>query len=311
MRKVIVLPMKYHQIRTVYTDSFSVLFNRLCDEFGFDFIFADSLKGIAADLYLIQAGVHGKDLIKESTDLPANVKVILYLDGLHALSRTDNLAIPAFKRADYLLSCGAGDGFRKKWPEFLNKAEVSPTFFAPHERYVGLEFNDHPLLRCLLCGNTSKWYYLRHIIASTVLMDDNKARSIDIMRHPRWGTPRGESSKIIEGVMGDAYARVLNKYLCSVVGLAKSRAPLAKYYEIAAAGSLLLAEDSADVREAGFVAGKNYVSVNRDNVFDKINQCLDNPEAYRNIRYEGMKFVRENHSVENRVKRIGEILEIL
>lgn len=309
MKKVIVLPMKYYKIREVYTDAFFVLFNRLCEVFGFEFIFADSLKGIVADLFLIQAGVHGKNLIKESTFLPSGVKVILYLDGVHSLPHSDPMVVSAFERAAYLLSSGAGERFRKIWPEHADKSEVFPVFFAPHERYANLRFNEKPLMRCLLSGNiTGKMYPLRNRVAQSVLRGDPQARTIDIMRHPRWKTPVGNSENIIEGVMGNAYAIALHRYFCSFVGLGICHSPLAKYYQIPATGTLLLAEDSPDVREAGFVADENYISVNKVNVFEKINQCLTNFGMYRAVRLEGMKFVRANHSVENRVRRIGEIL---
>ena len=311
MRKVVVLPEMYHQIRGVYTDSFFILFDRLCEEYGFEFIFADSLKGIVADLYLIQAGVHGKNLIRESTSLPSDKKVILYLDGFHAFLRSDSMIVSAFDRANYLLGNSFGRVFGKRWPEYVDKFEVFPTFFAPHKRYADLEFNEYPLMRCLLSGNTAKWYFFRNWVAGEVLKGSPQTQRIDIMRHPRWKTPFGDSINIIEGAIHDAYAKALNQYFCSFIGYGKIATPIAKYYEVPATGSLLLAEDSIDVREVGFIADKNYVSVNRENIFKKINYCLNNPEAYREIRLAGMEFVRTNHSVENRVQRIGKILEKL
>ena len=311
MKKVIVVPTVLYKIRKVYTDGFSTLFNRLREVFGFEFIFADSLKGITADLFLISVGAHGQKAMEESTFLPSGKKVMLYISGIHPFPRSKATVAPAFKRANYLLGGGGGTSFRKLWPEYVDKFEVFLNFFAPQERYTKLRFNEQPLMRCLLPGNThKKWYPLRAAVANAVLRGLPQAQAIDIMKHPRWGTPSENSINVIAGVMGDACAKTLNRYFCSVVGLGDPGGhTLAKCFEIPATGSLLLTEDSADVKKAGFVSGKNYISVNKDNVFEKINQCLTNPEAYRSIRLEGMRFVRANHGVENRVRRIGEILK--
>jgi len=313
MKKVIVVPLKLYEIRKVYTDQFFVLFNRLCKTFGFEVVFTDSLKGITAGLFLIQVGVHGQNAMRESTSLPPNKKVVLYLGGPHAFPRSKSMVALAFKRANYLLGGGGGEIFRKVWPEYVDKFEVFPNFFAPCRRYTNLRFNERPLMRCLLSGNTSgRWYPLRAMIAKAVLRGETQTQAIDIMRHPRWKTPIEKSTNVIKGVMGSAYAKTLNRYFCSFVGLGDPGAfPLAKYFEVPATGSLLLAEDSLEVRKVGFVADKNYISVNKDNVFAKINRCLANPEAYRTVRLEGMRFVRTNHSVENRIQRIGKILEML
>jgi len=310
MKKIIVLPLKYNEIREVYTDAFFVLFDRLCDTYGFEFVFADSLKGMAADLFLIQAGVHGKKLIKESTSLSSDTKVILYLDGMHAFPRSSDMMASALARADYLLSSGVDEGFRNIWPEYIDKFEVFPTFFAPHVRYIKQRFNEKPLRRCLFSGNTTQHYPLRALVKTAFVNDDPRTKRIDMMKHPRWKTPH-KTKNVIPGVMGDDYAKALNHYFCSFTGLSKNRGAVAKYFQIPATGALLIAEDSLDVRGAGFVADKNYVSVNELNVFNKINQCLDDPEAYRDIRLEGMELVRAKHSVENRVRRIGKIIEML
>lgn len=308
MKKIIVLPSKYYNIREVYTDAYFVLFDRLRDDFGFKFIFADSLEGITADLFLIQAGVHGQNLIKESAFLPSNVKVVLYIDGVHALLRSNAMVAPALERANYLLSNVGSELFRKVWPEYVYKFEAFTPFFAPHGRYVDLKFNEQPLMRCLLSGNSGKVYPLRNWVAQSVLRGDPQAQAIDIMRHPRWKSPVGDSTNIIEGVMGDAYAKALNRYFCSFVSPGFAGGVPAKYPQILAAGGLLLAEDSFDVREAGFVADKHYISVNKSNVLAKINQCLANPKAYRAIQIEGMEYARANHSINNRIKLLKEIL---
>ena len=46
-----------------------------------------------------------------------------------------------------------------------------------------------------------------------------------------------------------------------------------------------------------------------EDVFDKAKDIISNPDKYEQIRVEGMKFVRENHSVNNRVDCIYDLLK--
>jgi len=311
MKKIIVLPRKYDEIREVYTDTFFELFRLLCEEFGFKFKFAESLEGIIADLFLVYAGVHGQRLIKDLATLSYNKKVILYIDGVHGLPHGDIEIEDALNRANCLLS-GCDELFRETYPEFKHKFELFPHFFAPSSRYLSLQFNEKPLMRCLLTGNVRSPYHypFRSWISSCVLQGKVGVQKVDIMRHPRWQAPsRGKC--VVEGVMRDEYAKILNRYFCSLATSSRWGCALAKYFEIPATGALLLANDAPGVREVGLIANKHFVPIDETNVFDRINYCLANPKAYRNVRLEGMEYVRANHSVENRAERIGEILENL
>ena len=86
---------------------------------------------------------------------------------------------------------------------------------------------------------------------------------------------------------------------------------LAKHYEIPATGSLLIADETNDLKRAGFIADKHYISVNRSNILEKIRSCLRNPKDYEIIRKAGMAFSRKNHSINNRIELFGKILEDL
>jgi len=310
MKKIIALSSAHYEIRNVYTDSYNVLFNLLCEKHGFEFRFTDSLRDITADLFLIQGGLHSRKLMEEASFFPSHIKVILYTGAMQGVPRSNNLIAAAFERADYIISNGVGKLFRETWPEYVYKFEVFPPFFAPYKRYMDLKFNKQPLMRCLFTGSTNGvWYPLRKLVADAVLNGASYAQMIDIMRHPRWKTPHENSANIIEGAMFDAYAKVLNKYFCSFVGTGNTGGCPAKCFESAAAGALLLAETTPDVLEAGFIPNKHYVPVDKTNVFEKIKQCLAAPEKYRDMRLEGREYVRTNHSAEKRAQRIDEILE--
>jgi uncharacterized membrane protein YcgQ (UPF0703/DUF1980 family) len=83
---------------------------------------------------------------------------------------------------------------------------------------------------------------------------------------------------------------------------------LAKYLEIPAVGSLLIANETNDLKKIGFIAGEHYVSITKENALETIYECLDNPDKYIEIRKNGMGFVRRNHSINNRFEQLKNIL---
>jgi hypothetical protein len=162
-------------------------------------------------------------------------------------------------------------------------------FFGPHKRYAELPFNQNPQIECLLSSSINPQVYpLRSIIK-------NSGIGGLVYRNATYA-------------LGDAYARLLNSYFCCVATSSIFNYAVAKYFEIPASGSLLLANEVDDLRRAGFVVNKHYIPITKTNMLNKITHCLKNPIEYDNIRKEAMKFVRENHSVINRIDRIKIIL---
>jgi hypothetical protein len=136
-------------------------------------------------------------------------------------------------------------------------------------------------MKCLLSGSLNpKVYPLRTFVK-------NNAGGMVVHKPPRY--------------VGDDYARLLNSYFCGIATPSIFNYALGKYYEIPAAGSLLLACEIADYGKAGFIPNQHYIPITKSNVISIIKRCLKNPEEYEHIRKRGMKFVRKNHSVTNRM----------
>jgi len=130
---------------------------------------------------------------------------------------------------------------------------------------------------------------------------------IDILPHPGYVNAPSKEKAIIR----EDYVKCLNNYFCCVTGSSKFNYLLAKYFEIPASGSLLLADRTKDSDKVGLVPFKHYVPIDKGNALASIKDCLTRPYKYEEIRKEGMAFVRANHGTRNRLEQFKEILKEL
>jgi len=201
-----------------------------------------------------------------------------------------------FERFDLIL-CGANQRFREWYPQYVNKFIFFLQFFAPYERYGFLELKEKPINQCLLIGGLKKNIYpLRHKIK-----EKGDPKQIKVIY-----APGGHGAS---GVVGDAYAELLNSYACCIATPSIFDFVIGKHYEIPAAGSLLLAKEVEDLRTVGFKAYEHYVPITEENVFSQIDIVLNNFGDFLEIRKKGMEFVRKNHSIENRFEQLKDLIE--
>lgn len=238
-------------------------------------------------------------------DLNPKTKLIGYLGDFDSLENRPGVFKRMIKRYDLILSMYK-HRFEKKYPELIPKTIYFPNFFAPHERYVTLKINPNPIDKILVSGRLfePKRYPFRVFVSKNV-----SKKLIDIMPHPK-GHPNVTKRKDGRYYIGDRYAKRLNQYLACFTdhGLG---CVLTKYMEIPAAGSLLVATESKDLITCGFVPGEHYVKVDKNNIFDVFKDIVGNPAKYEDIRKQGMKFVRANHSVKNRYQTLYSEIEKL
>lgn len=318
MKRIVFIPTFHRDLRNVLTDRQAIFFKIIEEKFGFKRVFRDSIGRVSSDLEiaLVFAGPHGKQLMSDMDNIPKQTKVIMYFMGSHLFSRANSIIINALKRCDRVI-CGEFQSFIVRWSQYMSKFTFFPSCFAPHERYATLEYNETPIMKCLFSGCVgAKHYPVRRYLKRQVFEDSRLQELVDIMKHPRWsridrdiGEPKPLSKWEIEVPMGDAYAECLNKYFCSIATSSTANYVVAKYFEIPATGTLLLANRALDVEKAGLIAGKHYVPITQKNIISQIKDCLDNPGKYEEIRRSGMEYVRENHSMNNRIDQFREILE--
>lgn len=238
-------------------------------------------------------------------DLHPGTKLIGYLGDFDSLENKPQIFKNMIRRYDLILSMYK-HRFEKKYPKLVPKMVYFPNFFAPYKRYASLEINPNPIHKILLSGRLfeKKRYPFRIFVSEKI-----SPKILDIMTHPK-GHPDVTKRKSKAYYIGDRYAKRLNSYLACFTdhGLG---CVLAKYLEIPAAGSLLIATESKDLITCGFIPGEHYVRVDKNNIFDVFKDVIRNPNKYKDIRKQGMEFVRANHSVKNRYQKLYSEIEKL
>jgi len=296
MKGTIIIPRFYETLWTPEFKTTSVwapIFYGIQNHFGFELKFADEVDVPIGTDVVIMFGVpyHNRQkLIPGLIDLNKNTKLIMFTGDLQCYNNKlclDN-KIKVFERCDRILSF-AHEYFVKMYPQFLSKYEFMPHFFSPYERYSQFLFNDEPKMKCLLSGSVNEVYPLRLFIK-------RNSKGVNIQYEPPI-------------YIRDNYAKLLHSYFCCVTSSSIFNYVLAKYFEITAAGSLLLANETEDSKKVGFVPYKHYIPITKSDVFVKIDQCIRNPNDYTDIRMAGMEFVRKNHSVINRIESFKKIFD--
>ena len=225
-------------------------------------------------------------------DTKPNKKLICYFEDLQCwdnkLCKQNKLKM--FERYDVLIGT-YNEKFRDWYPQFVDKYIFYPDYFAPYNRFSVLKPNPKPIMKCLLSGTVNKYYPFRQYI--------HRHLSEKILKYRK------------KNILFADYPKFLNSYFCAIATGSSVSIPLAKYFEIPAAGTLLLAERVNDLDLMGMKPGVHYVEINRKNVAKKIRTVLKNPKKFIKIRNRATKFVRANHSEINRIKEFENVLKFI
>jgi len=322
MKGMILVPAVYR--KNYVTDRFVCLYNMLKSELGFDIqFFTDSFE-VPRDVEKVIATTvphHWSiESIKKLTNLDKSIKLVCFLQdprvsqtfvGGQRFPKNPDLGRMLWDKFNVILSISE-EKFKEWFPQYINKFVFFPNYFAPHERYTKLKFNKSPKLQCLLTGIISgkipQVYPLRKFIR-----DNRDPRKVVYVRSPKSFIKRPSSAKMKHIYVGDRFAELLHSYFCCVTDSASKEYNyvLTKRLEISATGSLLLVDECEDSKKMGFIPYEHYIPITKSNVFSQIDKCLDNPTGYTKIRKNGMNFVRQNHSVNNRFELFKKILKEL
>jgi len=104
-------------------------------------------------------------------------------------------------------------------------------------------------------------------------------------------------------IVGDQYCDVLAKTNLLTFGCSVYRYALQKFFEGAASQCVIISDKPDAAERLGFIDGKTYVCVNKDNWGEKTLYLLENHGEARRIARMGMKNVLLNHSHEKRAKQ--------
>ena len=289
MKGSIIVPTFYYKrhLDGIKSQRAKFLFNELRREYKLSIVYTDNPSLRDLDVAIIYAvPYHNRPRIPPGL-LRSKTKLIGYYEDLQCWDNEEckRNKKKAFDRYDILMGA-CYEVFMDMYSRYLHKHVHFPNFFVLHGAYANLQPNKHPKMQCLMAGTVNKYYPLRlHIRRSR-----NKLVAI-------------KKAPFIE------YPLLLNSYFCALAIPGTLRNVAAKYLEIPAAGTLMLAERVKELDIMGLKPHVHYVPVTKEDVFDRIEECLTNPKEFVAIRDEGTEFVRRNHSVKNRVALFGEILE--
>lgn len=169
-----------------------------------------------------------------------------------------------------------------------------------------LQFNEQPENAVLLSGAVSPHYKLR-----PRLWRLRESGAYAIAHHPHPGYHCDYDHEADERV-GAGYARTIRRHRTAFTDAPRYRYLVAKYFEIPATGALLLAADEevgGAFRQLGFVDGVHYVSVNGENLEERLAYVLagDNHAALDEVRRAGQRLVWERHQTADRARLIDEV----
>lgn len=176
------------------------------------------------------------------------------------------------------------------------------TFWLPHAVDTSLfKPRGDRTIDILFTGTVNGTYPLRQAIVDKLSSDP---RATIIPRPPEQppGLPRLFPC-------GEDYAKLLSSTkihptCCSVYGYV-----LAKHFEIAASGALLMTNWCADLSPLGFENNINYVKIVKGTVKDKIKYFLKNDKEREEITNNAVKLINSKHSLQKRAEQLYDIFK--
>jgi len=225
----------------------------------------------------------------------------IYVDDLHKTSpKIKKIKKLIFENFEYIFST-----YGYIFSKFNPTIDKNKIIWLPHfiNNNFKVDFNINPTNKILLSGCVAKNIYpFRDHVCKI-----SKKYPIDVLEHLSYRYPNHQ-------YFGRKYIEYLSMYVAAITCCSNSETPyiVGKFFEIPASGALLLAYDDfvkEPMKELGFVDGENYISVNYDNITEKILYVTDskNKDAVNKIRKNGHKLVWNNHTLLNRVKVIDDI----
>ncbi len=172
-----------------------------------------------------------------------------------------------------------------------------------------LSFNEHPKNAILLSGAVNIYYPLR------LRLNEFRDRGLYPIAYHQHPGHRCDFDYRTNDNIGRGYAKRINKYRAAFTDSSVYKYAVAKYFEIPATGSLLLADRavSGPLKEIGFIEGVHYVGVSHEDFEEKIGYVLDetNHPELDQIRRRGRELVWQRHKTSDRARSIDEICVVV
>ncbi|MBY6036300.1 glycosyltransferase [Fictibacillus nanhaiensis] len=187
------------------------------------------------------------------------------------------------------------DAFKKSFPNHADKFVWFP-HHVPEELFkdFGLQ-KDIPML---MAGAMFPHIYPFRNMLFNYYRKDKRFHSI---QHPGYRKVRDSNRGY---VVGESYARYLNRskifFTCDSV----YKFPVLKYFEALACHTLLLAPGSKELLDLGFIDNMTYVSINQNNFAQKAEHFLANDAERNRIIRNGYALIKQRHTTAIRAKEM-------
>jgi hypothetical protein len=228
----------------------------------------------------------------------------IFADDLHWTSDTmRSLKLVSFLNSDVILSAAYEPVFDRFYPGLLRTKKIvwvphaaCPDFFLP--------YNENPRAAVLLSGKIHPVYPLRE---KMLRLHESGNYRIDLLEHPGYHCSYDYECN---GAVGSGYAGNIHSRLCAFASSLKHNYTVAKFFEIPATGSLLLADASVSeaLRKLDFVEYEHYIPVHGDHLEAGVEFVLDagNRGIVDEIRRAGQELVLARHTTRDRARLIDE-----
>ncbi|WP_243292921.1 glycosyltransferase [Bacillus sp. FJAT-47783] len=192
------------------------------------------------------------------------------------------------------------DKFKEVYPEFLNKM-----YWIPHHVNTNI-YKDYKIkkeINYLMLGATNIDVYP---LRNKILRYYQNNPEFVYRKHPGYVN----RSKIEEKkqIIGENYAKWLNKSMVFFTCGSVFNYPVMKYYETLACRALLLAPTFKELEDLGFIPGVHFVPINEFDFNKKAYFYITNHKERKRITDQGYKFVHKNHSTETRANQLIQII---
>lgn len=250
----------------------------------------------------------GYDLIcaRAAELLELDCRKLVFADDLHSWDAPAKQA----KRVSFLACDTVLAAYAYAFPQFFpDIADARRVVWTPHAASPDflLPFDAHAANAVLLSGAINHHYPLRERMKA---LHDAGAHPVTLLQHPGYACDFDHER---DARVGRGYAREINRHRAAFAASPRYGYLVAKYFEIPAAGALLLADDSMrePLARLGFAPGVHYLPVSPDDLERTLARVADaaNHARLDDIRRAAQRLVRARHTTAHRARLIDEVCE--
>lgn len=184
------------------------------------------------------------------------------------------------------------DAFLKWYPELTDRM-----VWFPHHVQTEV-FRDYGGLKAVNWLMTGKIIPNLYPLRAEILRQMNGVKGFTYHTHPGY---RNVSHKEL---VGERYAKELNRAKMCLTCDSVHHFPLLKYFETLACNSLLLASSSKELTDLGFIDGETFVAIDETNFIEKANEYLHDEKKRISVARSGYEMIHSKHSTAIRTKEL-------